>query len=336
MAGQDILGQNEIDALLRGLDGTPAAPEPAAPDTRGVRDFDLGRSTRIVRGRMPTLEMINERFARLLRSSIYGLLRRAAVVSAGPVQIVKFGQYVQSLHLPTSLNMVKFNPLRGTGLVILDPKLVFSLVDMYFGGRGRHAKIEGREFTTVETEIIRSLLGNVFENLREAWVHVADLKIEHLSSEMNPQFANIVSPTEIVVVCTFAAEIEGHGGELHVTMPYSMIEPLREVLDSGMQSDRVEQDDRWSLALRQELEDAEVEVRALLGRSTISVERLLELKAGDILPSDFSGTLTLLADDVPMFRGAYGQSSGRHALKVSERLRSGRLAGSGMPKTEAP
>jgi flagellar motor switch protein FliM len=276
---------------------------------------------------MPTLEMINERFARLLRTSLYSLLKRSAIVTAQSVQIVKFQQYVQTLHLPTSLNVVKVHPLRGTGLVILDPKLVFALVDLFFGGRLRHAKIEGREFTPVENEIIRSLLTSVFANLEEAWAHVAKLQIEQVGSEMNPHFASIVSPTEIVVVCRFNAEIEGGGGELHVTMPYSMIEPLREYLDSGVQSDRAEQDDRWSHALRQEMEDAEVEVRALLGQSTVTVEQLLSLQAGDVLPCDFSGNLTLFAEDVPMFRGPYGHSGGRHALKVRERLRRGRVVG---------
>src|SRR5262249_5304921 len=150
--GQDILAQDEIDALMRGLDGTPP-PEAHAP-AAGVARYDFGNNTRIVRGRMPTLEMINERFARLLRVSLYNLLRRPSVISAGSVKVEKFGQYVQTLHLPTSLNIVKFHPLRGNALIILDPKLVFTLVDMYFGGRGRHAKIEGREFTPVETEII--------------------------------------------------------------------------------------------------------------------------------------------------------------------------------------
>jgi flagellar motor switch protein FliM len=319
MSGQDILGQDEIDALINGVDsGSIAADAPPAPGE--ARGYDFSHNVRIVRGRMPTLEMINERFARLLRTSLYNLLRRSAVISVRSLEIVKFGEYVHTLHLPTSLNLVKFNPLRGTGLVILDPKLVFALVDMFFGGKGRHAKIEGREFTAIETQIIRSLLGSAFENLREAWSHVADLRIEHVGSEMNPHFANIVSPTEIVVVSSFAVEIEGSGGVLHVTMPYSMIEPLREVLDAGVQSDRVEHDDRWSQALRHELEDAEIEVRAVFGRATLKVSDLMGLKPGDVLPSDFAGTLTLLAEDVPVFRGSYGHSGGQHAVKVSERL----------------
>ncbi len=257
------------------------------PERDEARGYDFGKNTRIVRGRMPTLEMINERFGRLLRTSIYNLLRRAPAISVGSVQILKFGEYVRTLHLPTSLNLVRFAPLRGTGLVILDPKLVFALVDLFFGGKGRHAKIEGREFTAIENQIIDSLLSHAFADIRAAWAHVADLHIEKIGSEMNPHFANIVSPSEIVVVTRFTVELDGSGGDFHITMPYAMIEPLREVLDSGMQSDRVEQDDRWSQTLKHEVGDAPVEVRALLGHTTLKLSDLMNMKAGDVLSTDF-------------------------------------------------
>jgi flagellar motor switch protein FliM len=198
---------------------------------------------------------------------------------------------------------------------------VFALVDLYFGGRGRHAKIEGRDFTAIEHEIINALLDSAFGNLRDAWAHVADLTIEKVGSEMNPHFANIVSPTEIVVVTRFSVELDGCGGDFHVTMPYSMIEPLREVLDSGMQSDRVEQDDRWSQTLKHEVGDAPVEVRALLGHTTMTLADLMNMKAGDVLSTDFTGTLTLFAEDIPMFRGMYGMSRGQQAVKVGDLIR---------------
>jgi flagellar motor switch protein FliM len=320
MSGQEILGQDEIDALIHGV-GSGDVPTEAPPTKDEARDYDFSHNVRIVRGRMPTLEMINERFGRLLRTSMYNLLRRAAVISVGSVEILKFAEYVRKLHLPTSLNLVKFNPLRGTGLVILEPKLVFALVDLFFGGQGRHAKIEGREFTAIETTVIGSLLSSAFADLREAWSHVADLTIEKVGSEVNPHFANIVSPTEIVVVTRFGVDLDGAGGDLHVTMPYSMIEPLREVLDSGMQSDRVEHDDRWSQTLKNEVGDAPVEIRALLGQTTITLADLMNMQAGDVLPTDFSGRLTLLAEDVPMFRGAFGLSRGQQAIKIENLIR---------------
>jgi flagellar motor switch protein FliM len=247
------------------------------------------------------------------------------------VQILKFGEYVRTLHLPTSLNLVRFAPLRGTGLVILDPKLVFALVDLFFGGKGRHAKIEGREFTAIENQIIDSLLSHAFADIRSAWAHVADLHIEKIGSEMNPHFANIVSPSEIVVVTRFTVELDGCGGDFHITMPYSMIEPLREVLDSGMQSDRVEQDDRWSQTLKHEVGDAPVEVRALLGHTTLKLSDLMNMKAGDVLSTDFTGTLTLLAEDIPMFRGAYGLSHGQQAVQIEDLIRRIRPASTSQP-----
>jgi len=329
-AAQEILGQDEIDALIHGV-GSGDIPTEAPPERDEARGYDFGKNTRIVRGRMPTLEMINERFGRLLRTSIDNLLRRAPAISVGSVQILKFGEYVRTLHLPTSLNLVRFAPLRGTGLVILDPKLVFALVDLFFGGKGRHAKIEGREFTAIENQIIDSLLSHAFADIRSAWAHVAELHIEKIGSEMNPHFANIVSPSEIVVVTRFTVELDGCGGDFHITLPYSMIEPLREVLDSGMQSDRVEQDDRWSQTLKHEVGDAPVEVRALLGHTTLKLSDLMNMKAGDVLSTDFTGTLTLLAEDIPMFRGAYGLSHGQQAVQIEDLIRRIRPASASQP-----
>jgi flagellar motor switch protein FliM len=321
MSGQDILGQDEIDALMKQAQQGAGEPEPApAASEDGPADYDFGRSARIVRGRMPTLEMINDRFARLFRTTLYNLLRRTASVSVDSIKFLKFGDYVNKLMLPTSLNLVQFSPLRGTGLIVLDPKLVFALVDIFFGGKGRHTKIEGREFTPLELQLVRTLLGNAFSDLHEAWSHVVDLKFNAIGAEVNPHFANIVSPSEIIVVCCFKIDFDDQGGEFHVCMPYSMIEPLREVLESGMQSDRVEHDDRWSQALRTELEDADVELSALLGRVTLTVAQVLKLAPGDVLSCDFTGSVTLFAEDIPVFRGTYGRSGGQHALKVTERV----------------
>jgi len=317
---QELLSQDEIDALLHGVDSgrVDTTPPPAPGEVRG---FDFATQDRIVRGRLPTLEMINERFARLFRVSLYNLLRRSPEIGVGPVQVKKFSEYVHTLHVPTNLNLVKINPLRGTALVVLDPKFVFAVVDNFFGGTGRHAKIEGREFTATEYRIIHLLLRNVFADLHEAWSHVAPIEVEYLQSEINPHFANIVSPSEIVVVSSFHVELDGGGGELHVTMPYAMIEPLREVLDSGMASDRVEKDERWMVCLREEIEDAEIELSTLLGRTSITLAELVNLKAGDILTCDFTGKVLVLAEDVPVFRGSFGLSRGQQAIKFEERMR---------------
>ncbi len=320
MADQDILNQDEIDALLHGVDIGAVSTEPASTPGE-ARGYDFATQMRIVRGRMPTLEMINERFARLFRISLFNMLRRSPEISVAPIQMRKFGEYVHTLHVPTSLNLLKFNPLRGTALAVIDPKLVFAVVDNFFGGNGRHAKIEGREFTATETRVIHMMLKLAFSDLREAWTHVAPVEIEYLNSEINPHFANIVSPTEIVVITKFHIELDGGGGDLHVTMPYSMLEPLRELLDAGVQSDRADHDDRWGIALREEAEDAEVQLSTLLGRSTIKLADLLNLKPGDVIPCDFEGKVTLLAEEVPIFRGGFGMSRNQQAVKLEERIR---------------
>jgi flagellar motor switch protein FliM len=320
MSSNDILSQDEIDALLHGVDSgsVDTTPGPAPGEVRG---FDFATQVRIVRGRMPTLEMVNERFARLFRISLFNMLRRSPEISVAPIQMLKFTEYVHTLHVPTSLNLIKLNPLRGTGLMILDPKFVFAVVDNYFGGNGRFAKIEGREFTPTETRIINMLVQQAFNDIKEAWSPIAAIEPEYLSREINPHFANIVSPTEIVVITKFHIELDGGGGDLHITMPYSAIEPLRELLDAGVQSDRVEKDERWIHALREEIEDAEVDVSTILGRATLRLSQLIDLKPGDVLPCDFEGRVTLLAEGVPLFRGSIGRSRGLHAVKIEERIR---------------
>ncbi len=318
-AGAEILNQDEIDALLRGVDTGAVATEPAA-NPGEARTYDIATQIRIVRGRMPTLEMINDRFARLFRIGLFNMIRRTPEIGVAPVKVQKFSEYTQNLHVPSSLNLVRLNPLRGTALLVLDAKLVFAIVDNFFGGNGRYAKIEGREFTMTEGRVIQMVLRQAFADLTEAWNIVSDIGIEYLNSEINPHFANIVSPSEVVVVTSFKIELEGGGGDLHVTMPYSMIEPIRDALDSGMQSDRMDRDESFARTMREEIEEAEVELVPILGRATLSLGRLVDLKAGDVIPCDFDGHVTLVAEGVPVLRGSYGASRGQLAVKVMERI----------------
>ncbi|PTY36755.1 flagellar motor switch protein FliM [Saccharospirillum sp. MSK14-1] len=312
---QDLLSQDEIDALLHGIDDG-AVEEEDAGDGTGVKTYDLTSQDRIVRGRMPTLEMINERFARYTRISMFNFLRRSADVATGGIQILKFGEYVHTLYVPTSLNLVKVRPLRGTALFIMDAKLVFKLVDNFFGGDGRHAKIEGREFTPTEIRVVQMVLSQVFQDMKEAWAAVLDVDFEYVSSEVNPAMANIVSPSEVVVVSTFHVELDGGGGDLHVTMPYSMIEPVREVLDAGVQSDVDEVDDRWIDSLRHDILRAKVPVNTKVVERDIKLRDLVELEAGDIIPIDLPESITLTANQVPLFECKLGQSGENLALKV--------------------
>ncbi|MBK5355220.1 flagellar motor switch protein FliM [Pseudomonas sp. TH41] len=317
MAVQDLLSQDEIDALLHGVDdGLVQTDIAAEPGT--VKSYDLTSQDRIVRGRMPTLEMINERFARYTRISMFNMLRRSADVAVGGVQVMKFGEYVHSLYVPTSLNLVKIKPLRGTALFILDAKLVFKLVDNFFGGDGRHAKIEGREFTPTELRVVRMVLEQAFVDLKEAWQAIMEVNFEYINSEVNPAMANIVGPSEAVVVSTFHIELDGGGGDLHVTMPYSMIEPVREMLDAGFQSDLDDQDERWVNALRQDVLDVDVPIGATVARRQLRLRDILHMQPGDIIPVDMPEEMIMRANGVPAFKVKMGSHKGNLALQVIE------------------
>lgn len=322
MSVSDLLSQDEIDALLHGVSSGDVDTTAAADDSPdGIRGYDFTSQDRIVRGRMPTLEMVNERFARYFRISLFNMLRRTPEIAVGGVQMLKFAEYVHSLFVPTSLNMVRVLPLRGTALLVFDPKLVFIVVDNFFGGDGRfHAKIEGREFTPTELRVINMLMVQCFKDMKEAWMPVMNVDFEYLNSEVNPHFANIVSPTEVVVVSTFHIELEGGSGDLHVTMPYSMLEPIREVLDAGVQSDRSERDERWIVALREEMQSAQVELSVNLGTAELPLRDMLTLKAGDIIPFDLPPLVTVRAEEVPVFRGMYGTAGGHAAVQTVEMI----------------
>ncbi len=319
----DLLSQDEIDALLHGVDDVEedevdevdAAPEDAV-------SFDFSSQDRIVRGRMPTLELINERFARHLRISLFNMLRKTAEVSINGVQMMKFGEYQNTLYVPTSLNMVRFRPLKGTALVTMEARLVFILVENFFGGDGRfHAKIEGREFTPTERRIIQLLLKIVFEDYKEAWSPVMGVEFEYLDSEVNPSMANIVSPTEVIVVSSFHIEVDGGGGDFHVVMPYSMVEPIRELLDAGVQSDKMETDVRWSSALKEEIMDVPVNFRVNLLEQDISLRDLMELRPGDIIPMIMPENATMFVEELPTYRVKMGRSGDKLAVQVSEKIK---------------
>ena len=316
---QDLLSQDEIDALLHGVDDGDIGPEEEV-DAAGIKSYDLTSDDRIVRGRMPTLEMINERFARYTRISMFNFLRRSADVASGGVQIMKFGEYIHTLYVPTSLNLVKMRPLRGTALFILDAKLVFKLVDNFFGGDGRHAKIEGREFTPTEVRVVQLILTQVFNDMMEAWSPVIPVEFEYVGSEVNPAMANIVSPSEVVVVSTFHIELDGGGGDLHLTIPYSMIEPMREVLDAGFQSDVDDVDERWQQSLREDILEAPVDIHGTLAQRDITLREVAALKTGDVIPIEIPEDFVLEANGVPIFTGKMGISNENLAVKIKEQI----------------
>ncbi len=318
---QDLLSQDEIDALLHGVNNgeVDVAPPPAPGEVRG---YDFTAQDRIIRGRMPTLEMINERFARLFRIGLFNMMRRTPELTVVGMELLKFNEYTHSLYVPTSLNLIRIKPLRGTALFVFEPKLVFAVVENFFGGNGRYAtKIEGREFTPTELRVIQLLIRQAFADLHEAWSPVMPLEFEYLQSEVNPHFANIVAPSEVVVVSKFRIELDGGGGDLHITMPYSMLEPIREQLDAGVQSDRADKDERWAAALREQIKDAEVDLDTELARTSISLRKLMSLKPGDIIPINMAKSIDLSVDGLPLFRGQFGVNNGHNAVRITEVVR---------------
>jgi flagellar motor switch protein FliM len=238
------------------------------------------------------------------------------------VTVIKYSEFVRNLVVPTNLNMVHMNPLRGTALFVFDPNLVFLVVDNLFGGDGRyHMRVEGRDFTPTEQRIIRKMLEVVFEEMRKSWETIYPLKFEFIRSEMNTQFANIATPAEVVVVNTFNIELGSGGGDFHVCIPYSMIEPIRDLLTSTMQADRAEADERWISQMQLQVQDAEVELVANLGHTSVTLRQIVDLKVGDVISLDLPDAVVAQVDGVPLFRCQYGQRSGQLALKVDQVLR---------------
>ena len=325
----DILSQEEVDALLRGF-GDETGEAPAAGDTGGPRPYDIGRQERIVRGRMPALELVNERFARLLRVGIFNCTRKRAAVSVGPVRVLKFSEFGRSLVVPTNLNLVQVKPLGGMALVVFEPTLVFQLVDSLFGGQGRsHAPVEGRDFTPTEMRIVQRLLQVVFDEYEKAWKPFHTLKFEYLRSETNTRFTSIATPAEVVVATSFSVDLGAGAGDFHLCMPYAMLEPLRDLIYSSLESDRSDAHQRWISLLSNQVYGAEVELVADLARAEVTVGQLMALQAGDVISVDLPDVLLGEVDGVPVLECKYGVMNGQYGLKVEKVIGGSQWSGGG-------
>ncbi|MFH2135787.1 MAG: flagellar motor switch protein FliM [Pseudomonadota bacterium] len=317
----EFLSQDEVDSLLRGVTGETEEVKDDS-EAGGVRSYNMATQERIVRGRMPTMEIINERFARLFRIALYNFIHRSSEVSVGPVKVMKFSEVIRNLPVPANLNLVQVKPLRGNALFIFDPNLVFMVVDSLFGGDGRfHTRVEGREFTQTEHRIIQKLLDVLFEAYEKSWEPVYKLDFEFLRSEVNPQFANIATPNEVVVVTTFEVEFTGVGGAIHICMPYAMIEPIRELLYSTMQGDHVIADKRWLHMLSKQIQSAEVELNAILGHASTTLDHVLRMKVDDVIPLSVPEYVSVMVDNVPVMECKYGISNSHYALKVERMVK---------------
>jgi flagellar motor switch protein FliM len=323
---EDILSQEEVDALLRGVSADPdEAAQPSAPG--GAQPYDIGRQERLVRGRMPTLELIHERFARGLRGALANLTRRSTEISAVPVRVVKYSEFLRNLAIPTSLNLVQVKPLRGTGLMVFEPSLVFQVVDTLFGGPGKlTARMEGRELTPTETRIVTRMLSLAFDAYQKAWQQVYPVTLEHVRSETGVQFANIATPSEIVVVATLSVDLGGGSGDFHVCLPYAMLEPIRSVIYGSVKADRGEADSRWVSLLSAQVYRSEVELVANLAHATVTIGQLMALQPGDVVALDLPDHVVAQVEGVPVVECRYGVVNGQYALKV-ERVLNGEQDG---------
>lgn len=314
----EVLSQDEVDALLKGVNGDDEIEAPVE-SAGGVKPYNMAKQERIVRGRMPTMEVINERFARLLRVGLFNFMRKSPEISVGPVKVTKYGEFIRNLVVPTNLNIVQPKPLRGNSLIIFDPTLVFTVVDNMFGGDSRfHTRAEGRDFTATEQRIIQRMLAVVLETYNQAWQPVYPLAMEFLRSEMHTQFASIAPPPEVVITTTFSIELGAAGGEIHIVIPYSTLEPIRDLLYSSTQGDSAAPDKRWMQMLSRQVQDAEVELSALLARQPITLSQVLNMRRGDVIDIDIKPNLTAEVDGVPIFDCRYGVLNGHYAVKVEK------------------
>ena len=315
-----ILNQDEVDALLKGLSGGEVeTEEEEEQEDSGIVPFDLANQDRIIRGRMPVLEIINDRFARLASGSLANAIRKRIDVNPISIDMSKFGDFMRSLPVPTSINIFKMDPLRGNALLVVDTRLVFAFVENFFGGSGSQPKVEGRDFTPIEQTIISRVVKIVLGNLEDAWRPVHDVHVELVRSEINPQFATIVPPSDVVVVVTFEVELDNAVGSLVLSLPYATIEPIRSKLYASYQSERLEVDHAWIARFKERLEETPVEFVVRLGHTQITGRQLLNLEEGDILllDTDVEDQLVGEVEGVPKFFGFAGQIKGNKAFQIT-------------------
>jgi len=316
-----ILSQDEVDALLQGITGESQKLEEEQIDEGAIRNYDISSQERIVRGRMPTMEIINERFARNIRIGLFNFIRKSPEIAIGSIKVQKYSAFLREIVVPTNFNIVSVRPLRGAGLIVCDPTLVFAVIDSLFGGAGKyHTRIEGRDFSPTEQRIIGRLVDVICAEYKKAWNGVYPLELEYQRSEMQPQFANVATPSEIVVATSFTLEIGDASGTIHFCIPYATLEPIRDVLYSTIQGDSTEPDRRWVNLMTQQIQAAQVELVAEIAHAPATVEQLLSFKVGDFIELDLKQAIQAKVSGVPVLDCTYGISNGKYALKVDQLL----------------
>lgn len=319
---ESFLSQEEVDALLEGVTGESQKLVEEVHEKGEIRSYNISSQERIVRGRMPTMEIVNERFARNLRVGLFNFIRRSPEISVGPVTVQRYSAFLRELAVPTNFNIVAIRPLRGSGMIVCEPSLVFGVIDTLYGGIGKfQARIEGRDFSATEQRVINRLVNVITDEYKKAWKGVYPLELEYQRSEMQPQFANIATPSEIVISTSFQLEIGEIAGAIHFCMPYATLEPIRDILYSSTQGDSIEVDKRWVNLLTQEIQAAEITLVAELARADATVEQLLAMKTGDFIELDRPSRIEVTVEGVPVFECQYGTHNAKYAIRIEKSLR---------------
>lgn len=314
-----ILAQDEVDALLRGLSGGEIESETDIPmDDSGIVPFDLANQDRIIRGRMPVLEIVNDRFARLCTNALTNAVRKRVELNPISIDMAKFGEFMRSLPLPSCINIFKMDPLHGNALMVVNAQLVFALVENSFGGAGNAPRIEGREFTRIEQALIAKVVRIALQQMEESWRPIHDLRMELLRSESNPQFASIVPPSDLVMVAVFEVEMDSAMGVISICLPYSTVEPIRGKLSANYQTERLDVDHAWLGRLKERLLETPVELRINMGAAQITGNQLLRLQSGDIimLNRDVEDLLPCTVAGVTKYWGIPGSVKSNKAFQV--------------------
>lgn len=319
---EDILSQEEVDALLKGITDGEVETE-KVEEVAGVRAYDFTAQEKIVRGRMPSLDIANERLARNFRLSLSAAIRRMVEVTSVNVNITKFYDFMRGIPFPSSINIFKMEPLRGFGLLVFDAPMIFSLIEFFFGGTGKgYYKPEGREFTPIEQKIIHKVVMMFFTDMEEAWKPIYPIVPTYVRAEMNPQFVTIVTPVDVIIKVEFVLEIEGKQCKVLLCIPYGTVEPIKEKLYSAFSADRDELDTKWLERLNDGLKRIPVTLAGELGRTSVCVDDVLMMKAGDVilLDSRVDDDQSVTVEGVGKFTGRFGVYRGSYGIKIRKVL----------------
>ena len=317
-----VLSQDEINTLLQWLSkGDIEDGSVESVGQQNVKKFDLASQERIIRGRMPTLELIHERFSRQFRTGLSRFIGKACFTNVGGFEMVKFGSFMKKLPLPSSLHIVKMSPLSGQALMVVSAPLVFGVIDGLFGGRGQgRLKIEGREYTPIESRLIGKVVKIALEVLKEAWAPVSPIEFEYVRAEVNPFAVTIAPPSDVVIVVNIEIELEQECATLTMCIPYSTLEPLRAKLSTSIQSTRLEVDRMLLERMRGNVMQTTCSLSVQLARGSVKTRDLLALGKGDILTLDTnpSEDARILVEGVPKFYGSIGSIRGGKAIRISQ------------------